>query len=53
MPFGMGRVHVVQFSVVMVLPQRGQRLLLLTQVVPQLEHWLSCAPRTGFTGPQL
>ena len=41
-----------QFRFVIVLPQRGHRLFLLTQVVPQLLHWLS-RPFTGFTGPQL
>ena len=42
-----------QFKFVIVLPQRGHRLFLLTQVVPQLEHWLSRPTFTGFTGPQL
>ena len=41
-----------QFRFVIVEPQRGQRLLLLAQVVPQLEHWLSREGFTGFTGPQ-
>lgn len=44
--------RVGQLRFVMALPQRGQRLLLLAQVVPQLEHWLSREGRTGFTGPQ-
>ncbi len=42
-----------QFKFVIVLPQRGHRLLVLAQVVPQLLHWLSREGRTGFTGPQL
>lgn len=49
-PFRAGRG---QLKFVMALPQRGQRLVWLAQVVPQLEHWLSRLGRTGFTGPQV
>ena len=41
-----------QVTLVIVEPQRGQRLPPERQVVPQLEHWEQVPVRTGFTGPQ-
>ena len=37
---------------VIVLPQRGQRLPLPAQVVPQFEHWEQHAVFVDFTLPQ-
>ena len=46
------RPFYIQFVLVIALPQRGQSVLPLAQVVPQLEHWLTRRGLTGFTGPQ-
>ena len=42
-----------QFRFVIVLPQRGQSVLPLEQVVPQLEHCRTRLGRAGFTVPQV
>lgn len=41
-----------QLTFVIVLPQRGHSVLPPAHVVPQLEHWLIRAGRTGVAGPQ-
>ena len=41
-----------QLMFVIALPQRGHSVLPPAQVVPQLEHWLIRAGRTGAAGPQ-
>ena len=49
---GRDRNRGTQVTLVMVQPQRGQRLLPERHVVPQLEHWEQVPARAGFTGPQ-